>query len=241
MNSIRDVSSAILLAAGRGTRLRPHTDQTPKPLLPWRAKPTLEWVLESLNIAGIKRVVIVTGYLQEQIVDFVDSIDNSPLEISCVEQTILDGTAGAVSCALNHRPGWFDKESYLVSATDYLVPNSFYPEFAAFHKHHSAAISVSLKAVPEHELSGRSSVAYSGDFDISRVVEKPDSGFAPSPYSANLVYIFPSTINHLIHRIEPSPRGEREIQSAVNTYLISDGTAKGLLQPTPLEWSAELL
>ena len=57
---------AIILAAGRGERLRPHTDTTPKPLLPVRGKPLAQWHLEALARAGVTRVVINTAWLEAQ-------------------------------------------------------------------------------------------------------------------------------------------------------------------------------
>ena len=57
---------AIILAAGLGTRLRPHTLQTPKPLLPIRGRPILDWTLGALPLA-VDRVIVVVHYLAEQI------------------------------------------------------------------------------------------------------------------------------------------------------------------------------
>lgn len=56
--------TAIVLAAGRGERLRPHTDHLPKPLLPVRGKPLIVWHLEALARGGVKRVVINTAWLE---------------------------------------------------------------------------------------------------------------------------------------------------------------------------------
>lgn len=58
---------AMILAAGRGERLRPLTDQTPKPLLQVSGKPLIQWHLEALRRAGIREVVINTSWLGEQI------------------------------------------------------------------------------------------------------------------------------------------------------------------------------
>jgi len=222
-------------------RLRPHTDRTPKPLLPWRGKPSLDWVLDSLQSAGVSRVVVVTGHLEEQVRAYAKTREQKKPEqqICCVTQTTLDGTAGAVSCALAERQEWFN-ESFMVSATDYLVPDNYYPDLLRFHAEHSASISISLKTVPTEELGSRSSVAYRGDFDITEVVEKPEAGQAPSEYSANLIYIIPTGLQKSIQQVGPSPRGEREIQTAINAYLASGGTAKGLLQPVPQEWVPEM-
>ena len=239
---MRKTNTAILLAAGRGVRLRPHTDHTPKPLLPWRGLPTLDWVLDSLQSAGVSRIVLVTGHLGDQIQQYANDrmVNNSAQQIHCVEQLTLDGTAGAVSCALKSKPAWFNG-TFLVTATDYLVPPTYYEQLLDFHLQHTADISVSLKSVPESELGSRSSVAYSGDFNISEVVEKPPAGEAPSAYSANLIYLLPATLTELVHDVPMSVRGEREVQSAINSYLAKGGTAKGILQATPEEWTEALL
>jgi len=59
---------AILLAAGRGERMRPLTDDCPKPLLEVRGKPLIEWHLEALARGGVREVVINTAWLEDQIV-----------------------------------------------------------------------------------------------------------------------------------------------------------------------------
>lgn len=61
--------AAMLLAAGRGERMHPLTDSTPKPLLPVRGKPLMQWHLEALALGGFDRVVVNTAWLGEQIVD----------------------------------------------------------------------------------------------------------------------------------------------------------------------------
>ena len=57
---------ALILAAGRGVRMRPLTDQTPKPLLAVRGRPLIEWHLRALAAAGVRDVVINTAWLEEQ-------------------------------------------------------------------------------------------------------------------------------------------------------------------------------
>lgn len=57
---------ALILAAGRGERMRPLTDATPKPLLPVRGKPLIEWHLHALAAAGVREVVVNTAWLEEQ-------------------------------------------------------------------------------------------------------------------------------------------------------------------------------
>jgi N-acetyl-alpha-D-muramate 1-phosphate uridylyltransferase len=59
---------AIILAAGRGNRMRPLTDHTPKPLLPVHGKPLIEWHVEALARAGVREIVVNTAWLETQIV-----------------------------------------------------------------------------------------------------------------------------------------------------------------------------
>lgn len=59
-------STALILAAGRGERLRPYTDHTPKPLLPVGGRPLIEWHLCALARAGVQEVVVNTAWLEEQ-------------------------------------------------------------------------------------------------------------------------------------------------------------------------------
>ena len=60
-------AGAMLLAAGRGERMRPLTDHTPKPLLPVRGKPLMQWPMEALAAGGVTRLVVNTAWLGEQI------------------------------------------------------------------------------------------------------------------------------------------------------------------------------
>lgn len=61
--------AAMVLAAGRGNRMRPLTDHTPKPLLPVRGKPLMLWPMEALQAGGFRRVVVNTAWLGEQIAE----------------------------------------------------------------------------------------------------------------------------------------------------------------------------
>jgi MurNAc alpha-1-phosphate uridylyltransferase len=78
----RVVTKAFVLAAGRGERMRPLTDTTPKPLLVVRGKPLIDWHLEALARAGVRRVVINTAWLEERIVEAVGDGTRFGLEIA---------------------------------------------------------------------------------------------------------------------------------------------------------------
>ena len=99
---------AILLAAGRGERMRPLTDTCPKPLLPVRGKPLMQWPLEALLRAGITRVVVNTAWLEPQIPacfgDFFAAFGNSDKEtlLSISEQTSAPPRPPGIHLSYSH-------------------------------------------------------------------------------------------------------------------------------------------
>jgi len=236
VDNTRNIDHAVLLAAGRGTRLRPYTDTTPKPLLPVNGQPALGSVLQQMHLAGIKTVTLVTHYLEEQIEEFINS-QPWPLQVATAHQQHPNGTADAALAALKDQP----PGPFLMSATDYIVGETFYRDFLDFHKAHSCDVSVSLKDLPPAELGQRSSVDIDPDMNISRIVEKPAPGEAPSTLSANLLFVLPAGFTTYLEAVKPSPRGEYEVQDAINAFLENGGTAKGLVQQEPHEWHAGML
>lgn len=237
MSDSRVVKKAILLAAGRGKRLKPHTDNTPKPLLIHNGKPTLDYLMDSLRVAGINDVVLVTHYLAEQLEQYsVHRSQVSDQRVQCVQQEELIGTADALECVLNKCPE-FAAQSFLLSATDYLLPRRFFPELIEFHESHTFGLSVSMKALQESELEGRSSIRFKADQSIAEIVEKPAAGTAPSSMGANLTFVLPGEIVPYVSQVPVSPRGEKEIQHAINSWLSAGGQGRGLLQETPSEWA----
>jgi NDP-sugar pyrophosphorylase family protein len=229
------IASAILLAAGRGKRQRPFTDSTPKPLLTVRGRPILDFVLTATRRTGIQRVCLVTHYLEEQIFDYVGNGSKWNLEATFCHQETMRGTGDALLAALNDRPEWIDRAApVLVSATDYIFAENALADLVAAH---TSDITVSLKECPPEEISARSSVEIDSEWRVKRVVEKPAPGHAPSRYVASLVYILPPAIWDVLPQVPPSPRGEIELQSAVNLLIEQGYSAKGFLQPAPQEWS----
>src|SRR5438477_627051 len=103
---------AIILAAGLGTRLRPHTLTTPKPLLPIRGRPILDWTLAALPKA-VRRVVVVTHYLADQIEAYLFPAEAFDVELPLSPRGEYEIT-DAVSALAARRP------FYAVEATAWL-------------------------------------------------------------------------------------------------------------------------
>lgn len=231
------IKSAILLAAGRGKRQRPHTDVTPKPLLEANGRATLDYVLQAAVKAGIERVCIVTHHLEERIFEYVGDGSKWNLSVTFVHQGVLRGSGDALRSVPKD---WIRDESVMVVATDYILEEESLLELVEAYERHRADISMSLKECSANELTARSSVDVDADWRVKRIIEKPAPDEIMSLYAASVMFIFPSAIWEYLPKVQPSPRGEVELQSAVD-MMIQDGyKAFGLLQRAPREWSPEL-
>ena len=91
----------IIPLAGKGTRLRPHTHITPKPMLKVAGKPVMAYILEDLERLGnVEQVVYITGHLKEKVEQYTRETFSIPAVF--IEQKVQDGTAGAVELARPH-------------------------------------------------------------------------------------------------------------------------------------------
>jgi glucose-1-phosphate thymidylyltransferase len=91
----------IIPLAGKGTRLRPHTHLTPKPMMKVAGKPVMSYVLDELKKLGnVEQIIYITGHLKEKVEEFARSEIDVPSVF--IEQKVQDGTAGAIALAKGH-------------------------------------------------------------------------------------------------------------------------------------------
>src|SRR5262249_29752643 len=91
-----DPMKVIIPLAGKGTRLRPHTHVTPKPMLRVAGKPVMQYIIDDLrHLGGIDEVVYITGHLKEKVEEYARKA--LPIKSVFIEQKVQDGTAGAVA------------------------------------------------------------------------------------------------------------------------------------------------
>ena len=88
----------VIPLAGKGTRLRPHTYHTPKPLVHVGGRPVMSYILDDLKELGVEEIVFITGYLKEKIEAYIGE-EYPNFKAHYVEQEVQDGTAGAVKLA----------------------------------------------------------------------------------------------------------------------------------------------
>jgi len=188
---------AIILAAGLGTRLRPHTLATPKPLLAVQGRPILDWILGALP-ARVKRVVVVVNYLADQIDAYLHE-QRYFADWQTVRQDVPRGTGDALRCCR----GRIDADRFLVLNGDDLYGAADLAELAR------RPAGLLVHRVEEPEKFG---VVFSKpDGTLDRLVEKQP---LPPPQMANIgAYLFPRAA--LDVELPLSPRGEYEITDAV--------------------------
>lgn len=127
---------AVLLAGGRGERLRPLTDNTPKSLLPLGEKPILEYNIDYLILFGIEKFTISVHYLSEQIINYFGNGQSKGVTIDYIEEEIPLGTIGCLESLKNHEP-----ENFLVLNSD-VFTNINYEDFYLAFKYSNADMAV---------------------------------------------------------------------------------------------------
>ncbi|MFW5941191.1 MAG: nucleotidyltransferase family protein [Chloroflexota bacterium] len=230
-DSKRPPQRAIVLAAGRGKRLIPYTNQCPKPLLEVDGRPILSYVLEALSAAGVREVCLVVGYLGRQIESYVDGGRPWSIQATIRWQPEPKGTGDALRLARD-----FISAPTFVTAADYALPRDYLQALKRVYIRSNVPLAVSLKALPAQALRQSSSVLFDDEGYISRIIEKPEPGAAPSSVAASLIYIVPPQIRDYLHELPLSPRGEYELVSVINRMLADGYEICGLQQQPPPEW-----
>ena len=196
---------AVILAAGLGTRLRPFTETTPKPMLAVRGRPILDWSLGALP-AAVDRVIVVVHYLGEQVEAYLKSQKHVPAW-EVVRQETPRGTGDALrGCRDRLRPG----ASFLVLNGDDLYGAADLAELVG----HRAGLVCQMVDEPR-----KFGIAFrKADGTLEKLIEKPD---LDGPQLANTgAYVFPPEVFET--ELTLSKRGEYEI-----TQYVSATAAKG--------------
>jgi dTDP-glucose pyrophosphorylase len=158
--------NAVIMAGGIGARLRPLTEEIPKPMLPVGGRPLLEHIVASLRQAGIRRVNVTTHYKPEAIKDHFGDGDGFGVELHYLTEDRPLGTAGALG--LMERP----QETLLVMNGDILTDVDF-RAMLAFHREGKAVLTM---AVRKYEIAIPYGVVESEGARVQRLVEKPHVG-----------------------------------------------------------------
>jgi mannose-1-phosphate guanylyltransferase len=187
---------AMILAAGRGTRVRPITNDIPKPMIPLIQKPVLESILEHLKNNGINEIIINTSYLSTQIeqyfgngsrfgVQIAYSFEGEKLDNELVPKAI--GSAGGMK-KIQDETGFFD-DTFLVLCADALIDLDI-QKVLEVHKQKKSIATIALKNVSKKDVSKYGIVKLNDQDKILSFQEKPDIKKAVSTLANTGIYIF---------------------------------------------------
>jgi glucose-1-phosphate thymidylyltransferase len=201
----------IIPLAGKGTRLRPHTHITPKPMLKIAGKPVIDYVMEDLERLGtIEQVIYITGHLKEKVEEYVRA--KYPFDAVFIEQTVQDGTAGAVALA---RP-YVDQPVFII-----FVDTIFDADLSVVNRTDADGI-IWVKTVEDYQRFGV--VVTDSDGNMTKIVAKPTT---PISKRANIGLYYIRNWKLLYEGIDatlarPKNKGEYYLTDAFQ-YMIDHG------------------
>ncbi|MDO8964774.1 MAG: glucose-1-phosphate thymidylyltransferase [Coriobacteriia bacterium] len=204
---------ALILAGGKGTRLRPITFTRAKQLVPVANKPILFYAIEAIRDAGIDEVGVIVGDTADEVRAALGDGSDWGVSITYIPQDAPLGLAHAVRIAEEFMAG----EPFVMYLGDNLIADGITPfvdEFRAGGCH----AQILLAHVPNANQFGVAELGADGA--IIRLVEKPVD--PPSDLALVGVYLFDATVFEAVNAIKPSARGELEITDAIQ-WLVDNG------------------
>jgi glucose-1-phosphate thymidylyltransferase len=206
---------AVVLAAGKGTRLRPLTEEKPKVMVEVDGKPLLTHSFEQLLDLGADELVVVVGYQKEDIISHYDD-EFQGVPITYTHQREQQGLAHALLTAQEH----IDDDFMLMLGDNIFRANL--EDVVKRQREQRTDAAFLVEEVPTEEAS-RYGVCDTNDYgEIVEVVEKPDD--PPSNLVMTGFYTFSPAIFHAAKLVKPSNRGEYEISDAIDLLLKSGRT-----------------
>jgi len=208
---------AVVLAAGKGTRMREITESIPKPMVEISGRPILWYILRALGAAGVEEAAVVVGYMGDRIREYFGDGSEVGVPVRYVEQKVQDGTGRAAEPA----------KKFLMDGPFFLTFGDILTEAAAYRAMTEAFASKPtdlLLAVRHVDDPHRFGVVELEEDRIRSIVEKPARGEAPSNLVNAGILIAAPVLFEYTARLEPSERGEYELPDAFR-MMIADGLA----------------
>jgi len=210
------VMLGLILAAGEGKRLRPHTETRPKPLIPVFDRPLIMFVIDLLRGVGVDRFVFVVSYMKEIVQNATASMLRGVADVEYVDQGEPRGTAHAVSKALKE----VDDDIVIVTYGDlYLDPLLVQNLTRDVDRVKKGLVDGVVYLSHVRDVSRYGKAIIDGE-RILRIEEKPLSG--GEGYANVGLYVFRGKLLELVNEISLSPRGEYEL-----TDIVGLATSRG--------------
>jgi len=214
------ITRAVLLAAGRGTRMRELTSDLPKPMLQVQGRPILQHIIEGMGDASVRDFLIVVGWRADVVREFFGNGSGFGARIDYVTQVEQNGTGKVVGLARE----FCGEESFLLSYGDILLDRAHYPLLASPADDVEAIISVKRM----DDVSHGGAVFVNEKFEMIDLREKPRPGEPTSPWYNAGVYAFRPSIFEYTARLKLSARGEYELTDAIRDLALSGRKVQAL-------------
>ncbi len=207
------ITKAVLLAAGRGTRMRELTNELPKPMIAVRGKPILQHIIEGLRAAGVTQFLIIVGYRADVVRQAFAAGSQLGVAIEYAEQLVQDGTGRVIELG-RHFTG---NDSFVLHYGDILVDSLNYPRLTNLPGETEALVSVK----GNEDVRQGGAVFVNERFELIDLREKPRPNEPTSPWYNAGIYAFRPSIYEFAAQLEPSPRGEYELTDAIRALAHS--------------------
>jgi NDP-sugar pyrophosphorylase family protein len=214
---------AVILAAGKGSRLHPITTNRSKAMLPILGKPIVERVMEHLVVNGIDHFILVISLDDQHIRRYFRQESHIKADVRFAYQARPLGMANALQCAAPLLSG-----DFMLSACDNLTSADHVRQMLALWQANPQPNAIlTLMPVPPKSTLSTGIVALDGPW-VQRIVEKPGPEHAPSNIASLPLYCFSLKILDYLAEVPLSPRGEYELQDAIQMLIKRDGCVRGL-------------
>jgi dTDP-glucose pyrophosphorylase len=214
------ITKAVLLAAGRGTRMRELTNDLPKPMIAVRGKPILEHMIEGLRAAGVKQFLLVVGYRAEVVRQHFGDGTKLGVTIEYVNQAVQDGTGKVVELARE----FVGQDAFLLVYGDIMVDPSNYLGLVRLEPEAEAIVTVRRN----EDVSKGGAVFVNERFELVDLREKPKPDEPASPWYNAGIYTLRPSIFEFTAQLQPSPRGEYELTDAIRALAQSGKKVQAL-------------
>lgn len=214
------IEKAVILAAGRGTRMRELTAELPKPMIEVRQKPVLQHIVEGLRDAGIAKFAVVVGYRAEAVRDFFGDGSRWNVSIQYATQTVQDGTGRVLDLVHD----FVEDRPFILAYGDILVDRENYKRLVDLPDE----VEMLLTVTRGEDVSKGGAVFLNGEMDLLDLREKPKPGEPTSPWYNAGLYAFRPSIFDFTAKLRPSPRGEYELTDAIRDLARSGKKVKAL-------------
>lgn len=222
----------VILAAGKGKRLQPVTPARTKAMAPVAGKPIVARVFDLLVQNGVKEVLLLVSPDDNAIVPYFERHTPPGVQVTFVVQHERLGMAHALGLVAPHLHG-----DFIMSACDNLVPPEHVATMIATHRREQANATLSLMEIDIAYAASTGIVEWEAGAEgrlIRRIVEKPQPHEAPSNVSSLPLYLFAPKLLDYLPQVKPSPRGEYELQDAIQLLINHSGRVTGVL--TDVRW-----